>query len=112
MGVARLIILPYVCFLALGGVRLDRAAPVQPVHSLFQDGVADRDKQLQADDDSQDGDDDDLADADYDEDFVPSTTPQIAPAAPTGARLTLAPVHAPLSAAIDPLFRPPRLASA
>jgi hypothetical protein len=111
VGVARFILLPYVCFLALGGVRLD-AAPPPPVSSQLQDGVAARDKQLQADDDSQDGDDDELADADFDEDFVPSTTPAIAPAAPTNDRLTLVPVHAPLSAAIDPLFRPPRLASA
>lgn len=111
VAVARLILLPYVCFIALGGVRLDAAKP--SVQSQLQSGVTAPQKSLQSDDDaSSDDDDGDVTDGDFDEDFLPSTTPAIAPALPTGDRLTVAPLHAPKSAARDPLFRPPRLASA
>ncbi|MGZ3440736.1 MAG: hypothetical protein ACXVDD_14535 [Polyangia bacterium] len=110
MVVARFVILPYLLFAALGGVGV--ASSAQPPESQLEDGVASPQKLVQSADDDAGGDDNEIADGDFDDDVLPSSTPAIAPAAPAAERPLIATPLAPKTTARDPLYRPPRLASA
>jgi hypothetical protein len=109
--VARLVILPYLLFAALGSIDVAPSSALGPDSQLLT-GVASPQKQMQSADDDAGGDDEEIADGDFDEDVLPSATPTIAAAAPASDRLLIAAVHTPRSASRDPLYRPPRLASA
>jgi hypothetical protein len=110
VGFARFALLCYVVVAGFGSVDTETCAPPDMPRLLAANAPAH--EQLQSADDDANDDDDDLVDADFDDDCLPSTTPALIAALPVGARLTLAVEHAPASASRDPLFRPPRLASA
>jgi hypothetical protein len=110
VGLARLAILCYIVVAAFGSVDAETCVPQGGPRLLAANAPAH--EQLQSADDDANDDDDDVVDADFDDDCLPSTTSALLVALPPCARLTIAAERAPASASRDPLFRPPRLASA